>query len=236
MSCAPARQAQNCGLIQLLRGAAARRSRSLIAAPSPWLRDRRDRDPLSARGVERAKIGKQMGRGLDEVPGRRKIESRAWPPALERAAEIERGFVRPRRWPRRVEAQPWAHSATPIARARSERVRAAPAASIGEPSADSIASRVIAPGRSNWGRPPRQATIVELDAMAAWPSVKDPVDPAVEVGDDMSGGCRAHRAGSVGGWRRKRHTRRLDQRPRGFVRRRANRHGVKAGAREQADP
>src|SRR5260370_25854262 len=34
-----------------------------------------------------------MRRGLDEVPGRRKIESRARRAAFQRAGKIERGFV-----------------------------------------------------------------------------------------------------------------------------------------------
>jgi len=56
-------------------------------------RDRRDRDPLGACGVERAKIGKQMRRGLDKVAGWRKIKLRTRRAALERAGEIECGFV-----------------------------------------------------------------------------------------------------------------------------------------------
>ena len=57
------------------------------------LRDRRDGDPRRADAVQRAKIGKQMRRGLDKVCGRRKIDLRASRAALERAAEIERGFL-----------------------------------------------------------------------------------------------------------------------------------------------
>ena len=57
-------------------------------------RDRCDRNAWKPRGVERAKIGKEVRRRLDEVSGRRKIEPGARPSALERATEIEHGFVR----------------------------------------------------------------------------------------------------------------------------------------------
>ena len=54
--------------------------------------DRRDRNPHRAGGVQGAQIGKQMGRGLDEVAGRRKIEARAGR-AFQRGAKIEHGFI-----------------------------------------------------------------------------------------------------------------------------------------------
>ena len=72
--------------------------------------------------------------------------------------------------------------------------------------------------------------------MATRPSIKDPVDPAVEIGDDVSGGRRAHGAGSVGRGGREGNASRRNERASRFVRRRANRHSVKAGARQQADP
>ena len=72
--------------------------------------------------------------------------------------------------------------------------------------------------------------------MAAWARVEDEVDPAVEIGRDMRGGRRAHPARAIGRRSRERDACRLDQRPRRCVRRRADRHAVEAGAREQADP
>ena len=142
-----------------------------------------------------------MGRGLDEVSGGRKIEPRARRAAS--ASRRNRARLHPlRRWRRRVEARRSAHNATPIARARSAPSRDALVESIGEPSADSIASRVIAPGRSNWGRPRETGDDRRFEAMAAGPAVEDPVDPAVEIGEDMSGGRRAHRGPSD--WRRAR--------------------------------
>ena len=177
-----------------------------------------------------------MGRRLDEVSGRRKIES-ARLALRPQARRRNRARLRPpRRWPRRAEARPSAHNATPIAPAHSARFCAA----LGP-----IDRRT----KRGFHRLPRDRARTQqlgpaaetgddrrFEAMAAWPSVEDPVDPAVEIGDDMSGGRRAYGAGSVGGGRRERDASRLDQRARRFVRRRANRHRVKAGAREQADP
>ena len=58
------------------------------------LGDRRDRDPCRAGGVQRAQIGKQMRRSLNEVSGRRKIEARARRAASQRAGKIKRGLIR----------------------------------------------------------------------------------------------------------------------------------------------
>ena len=177
-----------------------------------------------------------MRRRLDEVSGRREIEPRAGGALLEQRRR-NRAPPHPREpRPRRGEDRRWAHSARPVARARSAPSATPPADSIGEPSADSIASRVMAPGRSNRGRPADSPTIVEFEAIAAWAAVEDPVDPAVEIGEHMSGGGRAYPARPVGGRRGERDARRLDQRARRLVRRRAQRHAVETGAREQADP
>ena len=65
--------------------------------------------------------------------------------------------------------------------------------------------------------------------MATRPAIEDPVDPAIEIGDDVSGGRRAHGAGSVGRRRREGDAGCINQRASRFVRRRAQRqspHGA----------
>ena len=176
-----------------------------------------------------------MRRGLDEVSGRRKIESRARGAALERAAEIERGFVRRGVDSAAVEAQPSAHSATPFAPAHSARlasdcrsrapsrarIRSPPAlarpdAAIGADPRDTRRSSNSRPWRH--GPPSRIQSTLPSRSAATWAAVG-----------------RADGAGSVGGGGREGDAGRVNERPGRCVRRRANPNRVKAGAREQAD-
>ena len=78
--------------------------------------------------------------------------------------------------------------------------------------------------------------MVEFEPVAARAPVEDEIDPAVEIGRDMSRRRGAHPARPVGGGRGERNSRRLDQRPGDRMRGRAQGHAVEARAREQADP
>ena len=176
-----------------------------------------------------------MRRGLDEVSGRRKIEPRARGAASQRAAKIERGFVR-----RGVDSAESKLGLRRIVRRQLPgRIRRG----------SRQARRVDRRAERGFDRLPRYRARTQqlgpiretgddrrLETMAAWPSVEDPVDPAVEIGGDVSRGRRAHGAGSVGGGRREGDARRLNERTGRLVRRRANRHRLKTGARQQADP
>ena len=172
-------------------------------------RDRRDRDPRRAGAVKRAKIGKQMGRGLDKVCGRRKIEPRAWPPTLERAAEIERGFV--------LRSASGSESKRSLGRIMRRQLP-------GRVRGGARGARRVDP-RTEHGfdgfpgycpRPQQLGPTCEtrddrrLEAMAAWASVDDPIDPTGEIGGDVSGGRRAHGARSVCRRRREGDASRLD--------------------------
>ena len=72
--------------------------------------------------------------------------------------------------------------------------------------------------------------------MSRRPGVEDPVDPAVEIGENMRGRRRADAARTIGRRRGERRSRRLDQRAGRLVRRNPERERIEAGAREQAHP
>src|SRR5271154_2555344 len=137
-----------------------------------------------------------MRRGLDEVAGRRKIEARTRGATFQRAAKIERGFVR-----RRVESAESKFSPGRVVRRQLPgRIRRGSRQACridrrAERGFDCLArycARTEQLGPTRETRDDRR-----LEAMAAWPSVQDPVDPAVEIGGDVSGGRRAYGAGSV---------------------------------------
>ena len=162
-------------------------------------RDRRNRNPRYARSVERAQMRKQIRRGLFKVSGRREIEPRARRPALEHSAEIERRFLR-----RDVGcAKPKLYLGCVMRRQLSRRVRSGLRHGRRVDRRSQRRFDLFPRERSRTqqlGPPAKTGDDRRLKAVAAWPSVKDEVDPAVEVRCDMRGGRRAHGAGSVGGW------------------------------------
>ena len=176
-----------------------------------------------------------MGGGFDEVSRGRKIEARARRAERQRAAEIERcfidrsvggfqskssvGSIMRRQLPRRFRRR--SGRATQVDRRTERGLDRLPCDCAGAQQLRSI-------GETRDDR--------RFKTMAGRPCVKDPVDLAVEIGKDMSGGSRAHAARAIGGGRGEGDARRLDERASRFVRGRAKRHGVETGARQQADP
>ena len=109
------------------------------------LGDRRDGDARRPAVVERAQIGKEMGGGLLEVAGGRKVEPRRRARARQRAAEIERRLVAGA-IVARIEPEPGARRVVRRELAGRDRRAAGDASSIAKPNAASIRSRVSAPG------------------------------------------------------------------------------------------
>ena len=168
-----------------------------------------------AGGIERAQVGKQIGRGFDQIAARRQVEHQRGVLRHPRRRPDRRPAAprRPAHFARRAAAALAARNGRRACRARSGAAspRAGPAAGGGSASGTrrSISARGSAPGRSSTGRI-EAGDDGRFEPHRRRPAVDDQVDAPAQVGEHMLRGGRRDMSGAVG---RRRHHRLGRKRP-----------------------